>query len=74
MTSIDSIEATILQYLRGQLATGERYFRSKRIAKALGLTPNQVGVRMPRLAEGADDLEITAWGRSRSTTWLVEPR
>ena len=69
-----SVEGKILAYLRERIAHGERYFRSKRIAAAVGLTPKQVGGRMPNLEEETDDLTISAWGRSRSTTWSVELR
>ncbi|MEE6209839.1 hypothetical protein U3A55_06715 [Salarchaeum sp. III] len=67
-------EREIVDYLRESVATGERYFRSKAIADAIGLTAKQVGVRLPRLAEKSEDVDIEKWGRSRSTTWKVEPQ
>ena len=66
-------ERRILDYLRDSVSGGERYFRAKNIAEALGLTAKQVGVRLPRLAEKSDDVDIEKWGRSRSTTWRVQP-
>ncbi|GAA0658898.1 DUF7123 family protein [Salarchaeum japonicum] len=67
-------EREIVNYLRESVATGERYFRAKTIADAIGLTAKQVGVRLPRLAEKSEDVDIEKWGRSRSTTWKVEPQ
>jgi DNA-binding Lrp family transcriptional regulator len=61
----------ILDYLRDSVARGESYFRAKNIADQLGLTAKQVGARLPRLAEEADEVDIEKWGRARSTTWRV---
>jgi len=61
----------ILDYLRDSVSRGESYFRAKNIAEQLGLSSKQVGARLPRLAEEADEVEIEKWGRARSTTWRV---
>lgn len=74
MTAEPSVEARMVDYLLTRIATGDRYFRSKEIAQALDLSPHQVGARMATLADRCDDLAVAAWGRSRSTTWHVEPR
>jgi len=66
-------ERRILDYLRDNVAGGERYFRAKNIAEALGLSAKQVGVRLAQLAEKSDDVDIEKWSRSRSTTWRVQP-
>ncbi|MFB6082036.1 MAG: hypothetical protein ABEJ67_04360 [Halanaeroarchaeum sp.] len=66
-------ERRILDYLRDNVAGGEGYFRAKNIAEALGLSAKQVGVRLANLAEKSEDVDIEKWGRSRSTTWRVEP-
>ena len=66
-------ERRILAYLRESVSGGERYFRAKNIAEALGLSAKQVGVRLSGLSEKSDDVDIEKWGRSRSTTWRVEP-
>lgn len=63
----------ILDYLRDSVARGESYFRAKNIANQLGLSSKQVGARLPRLAEEAEEVEIEKWGRARSTTWRVTP-
>jgi hypothetical protein len=66
-------EARIIAYLHNSVASGERYFRAKNIADAIGLTAKQVGALLPRLAEKSDDVDIEKWGRARSTTWRVTP-
>jgi len=71
MSQYTDEEQRILAYLRDSVARGERYVRSKTIAEAIGLSSKQVGVRLPELAEKADEVDIEKWGRARSTTWRV---
>lgn len=71
MTDLSEEDRRILEYLRNSVSRGESYFRSKNIAKQLGLTSKQVGARLPKLAEETDEVEIEKWGRARSTTWRV---
>jgi hypothetical protein len=71
MTEYTEEERRILSHLCESVSRGERYFRAKNIADAIGLTAKQVGSRLPRLAEKSDDVEIEKWGRARSTTWRV---
>jgi len=71
MTDLSEKDREILQYLRESVSRGESYFRSKNIAKQLGLSAKQVGARLPKLDEQSDDVEIEKWGRARSTTWRV---
>jgi hypothetical protein len=66
-------EKRIVAYLRESVSCGERYFRAKNIAEAIGLSAKQVGARLPMLAEKSDEVEIEKWGRARSTTWRVTP-
>lgn len=73
MADFTDEDRRILAHLHDSVACGERYFRSKNIADALGLTAKQVGVRLPRLAERTDEIEIEKWGRAKSTTWRVTP-
>jgi DNA-binding Lrp family transcriptional regulator len=63
----------ILDFLRDSVASGESYLRSRTIAEHLGLSSKQVGARLQRIDEEAEDIEIEKWGRSRSTTWRVTP-
>lgn len=71
MSNYTEEEARIVAYLRDSVSSGERYFRAKNIAEAIGLTAKQVGTRLPHLAEKSDDVDIEKWGRSKSTTWRV---
>ncbi|MFB6219988.1 MAG: hypothetical protein ABEH90_00995 [Halolamina sp.] len=71
MSKYTEEEARIVAYLRDSVSSGERYFRAKNIAEAIGLTAKEVGTRLPHLAEKSDDVEIEKWGRSKSTTWRV---
>jgi len=73
MTDLYEVDRRIIDYLHKSAQRGERYFRSKNIAAAIDLSAKQVGARLPRLADRADELDIEKWGRSRSTTWRVEP-
>lgn len=73
MSDLTDEEQKILSHLSECVSRGERYFRAKNIAKQLGLSPKQVGVRLPRLAEKSEEMEIEKWGRARSTTWKVSP-
>ena len=72
MTELDEEDRRIVAYLRESVECGEQYFRAKNIASSIGLTAKEVGSRLPRLSEKADDVDIEKWGRSRSTTWRVE--
>ena len=71
MKNLSEEDREILEYLRESVARGEQYFRSKNIADQLGLSPKQVGARLPKLDEESDEVDIEKWGRARSTTWRV---
>jgi Mn-dependent DtxR family transcriptional regulator len=73
MTEYTEEERRIVAYLAESVSRGERYFRSKNIAEALGLSSKQVGARLPQLDEKSDEVDIEKWGRARSTTWRVTP-
>ena len=73
MSDFTDEDRRILAYLTEQVARGERYFRAKHIAEQIGLSAKQVGSRLPKLDEEADDVEIEKWSRARSTTWRIEP-
>jgi DNA-binding Lrp family transcriptional regulator len=73
MGTMNEEDQRILDYLHDSVKSGKRYFRAKRIADQLGLSSKQVGARLPRLADTAEDVEIEKWGRARSTTWRVTP-
>ena len=67
MTELSEEDERILSYLRDRAAGGKRYFRSKGIAEAIGLTAKQVGSRLPRLDEQSEEVDIEKWSRARST-------
>jgi DNA-binding Lrp family transcriptional regulator len=71
MTELSEEDRRILEYLRESASRGESYFRAKNIAEQIGLSSKQVGARLSKLAEKAEDVDIEKWGRARSTTWRV---
>jgi hypothetical protein len=64
----------IIQYLNSGLEKGKHYFKSKYIAKELGLSPKEVGTNMAILSEICQELAIIKWSYSNSTTWMVTSR
>lgn len=73
MRDLSDEDRRILAYLTDQVSRGERYFRAKNIASKVGLSAKQVGARLPKLADNAEEVEIEKWSRARSTTWRVTP-
>lgn len=73
MGELSETDQRILEYLAERVGSGKRYFRAKRIGDHLELSSKQVGARLPRLADAAEEVEIEQWGRARSTTWRVTP-
>jgi len=71
MGELSEEERRILEYLQDHVGSGEAYVRAKGIAEQIGLSAKQVGVRLPKLAEKSEDVDIEKWGRSKSTTWRV---
>jgi hypothetical protein len=64
----------IVLYLNSGLKKGKHYFKSKYIAKELGLSAKEVGTNMAILADICQELAITKWSYSNSTTWMVTPK
>lgn len=62
----------ILIYLKEKMKKGKKYFRSKHIAAATGLSAKEVGSNLKILQEMLDDISIVRWGYAGSTTWLIE--
>lgn len=67
-------QGKILSYLLQGLKVGKHYFKSKYIAKDLGLSPKEVGTNLAILSDICDELDISRWSYSNSTTWRVLPR
>ena len=61
------------EYLHERAAAGDRYFKSKFIAKEIELSPKEIGALIVRLQESATDLSIEPWSYTGATTWYVEP-
>ena len=72
--SYNDTQRKILSYLATGIRKGKHYFKSKYIAKDLGLSPKEVGTNMGILAEICEELSIIRWSYSNSTTWLVTNR
>ncbi len=64
----------IVSYLQSGITKGKHYFKSKYIAKDLGLSPKEVGTNMAILADMCNELSIIRWSYSNSTTWMVTSR
>jgi len=65
-------QTRILSYLRCAITKGQIYFKSKHIAKEIGMSAQEIGSNMILLSSICGDLEITRWGYSgTSTTWKV---
>jgi hypothetical protein len=67
-------QAKIVFYLLSGLRKGKHYFKSKYIAKDLGLSPKEVGTNLAILSEICEELDISRWSYSNSTTWRVTTR
>lgn len=72
--SYNDSQERIVVYLRTALRKGKFYYKSKYIARDLGLTSKEVGTNMAILAEICEDLNIIRWSYSNSTTWMVTPK
>ncbi len=67
-------QAKILGYLKAGVSKGGRFFKAKYIAKDLGLSSKEVGTNLAILSEICDELNISRWSYSNSTTWMVTNR
>jgi len=72
--SYNETQHKIVSYLHSGITRGKHYFKSKYIAKDLGLSPKEVGTNMAILADICKELTIIRWSYSNSTTWMVTPR
>ena len=64
-------QSKILGYLKSGVAKGGKFFKAKYIAKDLGLSSKDVGTNLAILSDICDELEISRWSYSNSTTWMV---
>jgi len=65
-------QEVIIEYLKNGLKEGKQFFKSKYIARDLGMSPKEVGTNMKILSDECKDLLIEKWSYSKSTTWRVE--
>jgi hypothetical protein len=65
-------QEAIIEYLKNGIKEGKRFFKSKYIARDLGMSPKEVGTNMKILSDECGDLRIEKWSYSKSTTWRVE--
>ncbi|HJJ28524.1 MAG TPA: hypothetical protein O0X70_03940 [Methanocorpusculum sp.] len=71
---INATQSKILGYLKAGIEKGGKFFKAKYIAKDLGLSSKEVGTNLAILADTCDELEISRWSYSNSTTWLVKDK
>ncbi len=64
----------IHDYLKKGISEGSKFFKAKYIAKDLELSSKEVGTNLAILSEICEDLEISRWSYSNSTTWMVKSR
>ncbi|MDO5844658.1 MAG: hypothetical protein Q4Q53_05910 [Methanocorpusculum sp.] len=67
-------QSKILGYLKAGVAKGGKFFKAKYIAKDLGLSSKEVGTNLAILSDICDELEISRWSYSNSTTWMVKDK
>lgn len=67
-------QSRIIACLSAGVRKGKHYFKSKYIAKELGLSAKEVGANMAILSENCRELAIIRWSYSNSTTWMVRSR
>jgi len=71
MSSPNDSQKRILSYLKNGLTRGKHFFKSKSIARELGMSPNEVGTNMSMLLDKSEDIVIEKWSYSHGTTWRV---
>ena len=69
-TTLSTKQQRILQYLRTN-AADQTYFKSRLIAKDLGLSAKEVGANLRAILDGDFDVTVEKWGYSSGTTWKV---
>ncbi|HJJ56341.1 MAG TPA: hypothetical protein O0X14_02450, partial [Methanocorpusculum sp.] len=57
-------QSKIIKYLMDGVSNGYKFFKSKYIAKDLGLSSKEVGTNLSILAENCNELDIRPWSYS----------
>ncbi len=68
-TNVNQIK--ILDYLKKGVTLGKQFFKSKSIARELGLSTNEVGTNISMLIDNSENIVIEKWSYSHGTTWRV---
>ena len=72
MKTLTNIEKQILKYIRYHIKTTE-FFKSKHIAKDIGLTSKEVGTSLLHMSKKKlGSIRIIKYARAISTTWKAE--
>ncbi|MGZ4903540.1 MAG: DUF7123 family protein [Halobacteriota archaeon] len=73
MSNSNDRQKRILRYLKRGVTLGKHFFKSKSIARELGMSPNEVGTNISMLIDNSEDIVIEKWSYSHGTTWRVYP-
>ncbi|MGZ4864335.1 MAG: DUF7123 family protein [Halobacteriota archaeon] len=71
MTNTNVNQTKILDYLKKGVTLGKQFFKSKSIARELGLSTNEVGTNISMLIDNSENIVIEKWSYSHGTTWRV---
>ncbi|WEL27455.1 DUF7123 family protein [Haloferax volcanii] len=71
MNANSSKEDRIQTYILERIDDGQTYFKSKFIAREIGLTPKEVGAVLSKFEDGGSQLEVERWAYSTATTWRI---
>jgi hypothetical protein len=71
MSNTNVNQTKILDYLKKGVTLGKQFFKSKSIARELGLSTNEVGTNISMLIDNSENIVIEKWSYSHGTTWRV---
>jgi len=71
MSNTNVNQTKILDYLKKGITLGKQFFKSKSIARELGLSTNEVGTNISMLIDNSENIVIEKWSYSHGTTWRV---
>lgn len=68
-TQADDPRDRLERYLARKTQQGAYYFKSRRIAGEIGLSPKQIGVLLGQLRTTGGRVEVEPWSYTNATTW-----
>jgi hypothetical protein len=76
MASLSTAEKQhrVEQHLLDQLEKGPLFVKSKFIASDVALSTREVGAALGRLADESEELTVSKWAYTGSTTWRIDQR